>query len=87
MDEVDSYLSLNVSSALSLTAGLLQVFPRRQGLRRCVVNVSSLCALQPLPSWVLYCTGKAARAMMFRVLAEEESDLRVLNYSPGSFRL
>nr|XP_046173650.1 sepiapterin reductase-like [Oncorhynchus gorbuscha] len=83
MAEVDSYLSLNVSSALSLTAGLLQVFPRRQGLRRCVVNVSSLCALQPLPSWVLYCTGKAARDMMFRVLAEEEPDLRVLNYSPG----
>lgn len=87
MAEVDSYLSLNVSSALSLTAGLLQVFPRRQGLRRSVVNVSSLCALQPLPSWVLYCTGKAARDMMFRVLAEEEPDLRVLNYSPGSFRL
>lgn len=83
MAEVDSYLSLNVSSALCLTAGVLQAFPRRHGLRRTVVNITSLCALQPFPSWVLYCTGKAAREMMFRVLAEEEPDLRVLNYSPG----
>ncbi|XP_010876265.2 sepiapterin reductase a [Esox lucius] len=83
MAEVDSYLSFNVSSALCLTARLLQAFPRQHGLRRCVVNVSSLCALQPFPSWVLYCTGKAAREMMFRVLAEEEPDVRVLNYAPG----
>ncbi|KAM4635760.1 sepiapterin reductase-like [Polymixia lowei] len=83
MSEVDSYLSFNVSSALCLTASILQAFPQRPGLRRTVVNVTSLCALQPFPSWVLYCTGKAAREMMFRVLAEEEPDLRVLNYSPG----
>lgn len=82
--EVDSYLSLNVSSALSLTAGLLGAFPQRPGLQRCVVNVSSLCALQPFPSWVLYCTGKAARNMMFQVLAKEEPDLRVLSYAPGT---
>lgn len=83
MDEVDRYLSMNVSSALCLTAGILKVFPAHVGLRRCVVHVSSLCALQPFPSWVLYCTGKAARNMMFRVLAKEESELRVLNYAPG----
>ncbi|XP_029023975.1 sepiapterin reductase a [Betta splendens] len=83
MAEVDSYLSFNVSSALCLTARLLQAFPRRPGLRRTVVNVSSLCAVQPYPTWVLYCSGKAARDMMFRVLAEEEPDIRVLSYAPG----
>ncbi|KAM4719500.1 sepiapterin reductase a [Anableps anableps] len=83
MAEVDSYLSLNVSSAMCLTARVLQGFPQRPGLRRSVVNVSSLCALQPFRSWGLYCTGKAARDMMFKVLAEEEPDLRVLSYSPG----
>lgn len=82
-EEINSYLAFNVSSALSLTAALLDAFPKRSGLQRCVVNVSSLCALQPFPSWVLYCTGKAARDMMFRVLAEEEPELRVLNYAPG----
>lgn len=81
--EVDSYLSLNVSSAVCLTARMLQAFPQHPGLRRSVVNVSSLCALQPFRSWGLYCTGKAAREMMFKVLAEEEPDLRVLSYSPG----
>ncbi|TSL28175.1 Sepiapterin reductase [Bagarius yarrelli] len=83
VNEVNEYLSMNVSSALCLTAGILQLFPADVGLHRCVVNVSSLCALQPFPSWVLYCTGKAARNMMFRVLAKEECDLRVLNYAPG----
>ncbi|XP_029921969.1 sepiapterin reductase a [Myripristis murdjan] len=83
MSEVDSYLSFNVSSAMCLTAGVLQAFPQRAGLKRTIVNITSLCALQPFPSWVLYCTGKAAREMIFRVLAEEEPDLRVLSYSPG----
>ncbi|XP_077593510.1 sepiapterin reductase a isoform X1 [Stigmatopora nigra] len=83
MAEVNSYLSFNVSSALCLTAGVLQAFPKQSGLRRCVVNISSLCALKPFSSWVLYCTGKAARDMMFKVLAEEEPDVRVLNYAPG----
>uniref|UniRef100_A0A8V0Z5M1 Sepiapterin reductase n=1 Tax=Gallus gallus TaxID=9031 RepID=A0A8V0Z5M1_CHICK len=48
---------------------------------------SALCltssALQPFRSWALYCSGKAARDMMFRVLAAEEPDVRVLNYAPG----
>ncbi|XP_070844913.1 sepiapterin reductase-like [Chaetodon trifascialis] len=83
MDEVDSYLSFNVSSSLCLTASVLQAFPQRAGVKRTVINITSLCALQPFRSWVLYCTGKAAREMMFRVLAEEEPDLRVLSYSPG----
>ncbi|CAL9682527.1 unnamed protein product [Knipowitschia caucasica] len=83
MAEVNSYLSLNVSSFLCLTAQILQAFPQRPGLRRTVINISSLCALQPFSSWVLYCSGKAARDMMFRVLAKEEPDLRVLNYAPG----
>ncbi|KAM9793647.1 sepiapterin reductase-like isoform X1 [Syngnathus typhle] len=83
MAEVDSYLSFNVSSALCLTARVLQAFPKQSGLCRCVINISSLCALKPFSSWVLYCTGKAARDMMFKVLAEEEPDLRVLNYAPG----
>ncbi|XP_073505587.1 sepiapterin reductase [Phyllobates terribilis] len=83
VEEVNRYLSFNVSSALCLTSSLLKTFPKRAGLQRVVVNVTSLAAIQPLKSWTLYCTGKAARDMMFRVLAEEEADIRVLNYSPG----
>ncbi|CAN9504695.1 unnamed protein product [Ophioblennius macclurei] len=83
LSEVDAYMSTNVSSPLCLTAAVLQAFPRRAGLKRTVVNMSSLCALQPFRSWVLYCTSKAARDMTFKVLAEEEPDVRVLNYAPG----
>ncbi|XP_067295959.1 sepiapterin reductase a [Pseudorasbora parva] len=82
VDEVSSYLTLNVSSAVCVTAGVLQAV-RLRPLRRVVVNLSSLCALRPFPSWGLYCSGKAARDMLFRVLAEEEPELRVLNYAPG----
>ncbi|XP_037634589.1 sepiapterin reductase b [Sebastes umbrosus] len=82
-DEVNSYLSLNISSALALTAGILQAFSCRPFLRWSVVNISSTFALQALPSWVLYCTAKAARKMMFGVLAEEEPNVKVLSYSPG----
>ncbi|XP_018416708.1 PREDICTED: sepiapterin reductase-like [Nanorana parkeri] len=81
--EMDRYFSFNVSSALCLTSSLLKVFQGRPGLQRHVVNVSSLAAIQPFKSWTLYCAGKAAREMMFRVLAEEETDIRVLSYSPG----
>ncbi|XP_058492504.1 sepiapterin reductase b [Solea solea] len=83
IEKVNSYLTFNVSSALALTAGLLQVFPCRADLRWSVVNISSIFALKALPSWVLYCTAKAARMMMFSVLAEEEPNIKVLSYSPG----
>ncbi|KAL8206451.1 UNVERIFIED_CONTAM: hypothetical protein K2H54_003527 [Gekko kuhli] len=82
-DEVNSYLNLNVTSALCLTASILKAFPAEPGLCRTVVNISSLCALKPFKTWTLYCTGKAARDMMFQVLAAEEPDVRVLNYAPG----
>nr|XP_032813794.1 LOW QUALITY PROTEIN: sepiapterin reductase [Petromyzon marinus] len=48
-----------------------------------VVNVSSLCALTPYPSWAPYCSSRAARDMLHVVLATEEPHVRVLNYAPG----
>ncbi|XP_018416699.1 PREDICTED: sepiapterin reductase-like [Nanorana parkeri] len=81
--EVNRYFSFNVSSALCLTSSLLKVYRGRPGLQRLVVNVTSLAALQPFKSWTLYCAGKAAREMMFKVLAMEEPDVRVLIYAPG----
>ncbi|KAM9858604.1 sepiapterin reductase b [Aulostomus maculatus] len=83
LDEVNSFLAFNVSSPLALTAGILKAFPVRTGLRWTVVNCSSKFAQEAKPSWVLYCSGKAAREMMFRVLAEEEPRVKVLSYAPG----
>ncbi|XP_073467161.1 sepiapterin reductase-like [Aquarana catesbeiana] len=81
--EVDRYFSFNVSSTLCLTSSLLKIFQGRPGLQRLVVNLTSLAAQQPFKSCTLYCAGKAAREMMFKVLAEEEKDVQILNYSPG----
>ncbi|KAG8134230.1 hypothetical protein E2320_007365 [Naja naja] len=74
--DVNSYLNLNVTSALCLTASVLKAFPAQPGFSRVVVNVSSLCALKPFKNWTLYCAGKAARDMMFQVLAAEEPDVQ-----------
>ncbi|NXR64254.1 SPRE reductase, partial [Rhadina sibilatrix] len=83
LQEINAYFSFNISSALCLTSTALRAFGARPGCSRTVVNISSLCALEPFPSWALYCSGKAAREMLFRVLALEEPGLRVLNYAPG----
>ncbi|XP_009908158.2 sepiapterin reductase [Dryobates pubescens] len=82
-DELNSYFAFNITSALCLTSSVLQAFGKRPGCSRMVVNISSLCALKPFKNWALYCSGKAARDMMFQVLALEEPDVRVLNYAPG----
>ncbi|NWT61539.1 SPRE reductase, partial [Erythrocercus mccallii] len=83
LEEINAYFSLNITSALCLTSTALRAFGARPGCSRTVVNISSLCALQPFPSWALYCSGKAAREMLFRVLALEEPGIRVLSYAPG----
>ncbi|NWT11935.1 SPRE reductase, partial [Vireo altiloquus] len=83
LEEIDAYFSFNISSALCLTSTALRAFGERPGCSRSVVNISSLCAREPFPSWALYCAGKAARDMMFQVLALEEPGIRVLNYAPG----
>lgn len=81
--EVNNYWALNLTSMLCLTSSILKAFPDSPGLSRTVVNISSLCALQPFKGWGLYCSGKAARDMMFQVLAAEEPGVRVLSYAPG----
>lgn len=82
--EVNNYWALNLTSMLCLTSGTLKAFPESLGLSRIVVNISSLCALQPFKGWALYCAGKAARNMMYQVLAAEEPGVRVLSYAPGN---
>ncbi|XP_066296210.1 sepiapterin reductase-like [Branchiostoma lanceolatum] len=78
---ITDYYQLNVSSVLCLNS---QFFSATESIvRRTVVNITSLCALQPFKSWGLYCGGKAARDMIFKVLAQEQPAVRVLSYAPG----
>ncbi|XP_061407770.1 sepiapterin reductase-like [Lethenteron reissneri] len=89
------HLQLNVAAPLLLAAAALRWF---QGLEEAegtggdegpsgrvamVINVSSLCAITPYPSWAPYCSSRAARDMLHVVVATEEPHVRVLNYAPG----
>lgn len=86
---LQSAIDLNVTSALYLSAAFAKscMSPEHSSPKRCtLVNVSSLCALEPFASMSVYCAGKAARDMYHRVLSKEmkdEENFKVLNYAPG----
>ncbi|XP_071535224.1 sepiapterin reductase-like isoform X2 [Panulirus ornatus] len=82
-DTVNHYFQLNISSVVVLNAVFLEIMSQHPDIAVEVINISSLCGVQPLKSWGLYCAGKAARDMIFKVLAEEEPNILVLNYAPG----
>ncbi|KAG0718430.1 Sepiapterin reductase [Chionoecetes opilio] len=80
-----SYFNLNISSVIRLNAAFLRVtsaLPAKVAVK--IIHIISLAALEPFKSWGLYCTAKAGREMLFRVLAAENPALRVLSYSPGA---
>ncbi len=67
--KLQSYMDLNVTSSLWMSSYFLQHFSK---ICDCtVVNMSSLCAIQPFRTMGIYCTGKAARDMFHKTLAEE----------------
>ncbi|KAL5276273.1 SPR family protein [Megaselia abdita] len=76
----DIYFRTNVSSVIALNCEFMRVF---DGQKKLIVNVTSKAAVVPFASFTEYCAGKAARLMYFKVLAEEEKDTLILNYSPG----
>ncbi|KAK4297628.1 hypothetical protein Pmani_029970 [Petrolisthes manimaculis] len=82
-NKITPYFHFNVSSVISLNAVFMDHVSHLCNGSITVVNISSLCALQPMKSWGLYCSAKAARDMVFRVMALEEPNIRVLNYAPG----
>ncbi|XP_045138967.1 sepiapterin reductase-like isoform X2 [Portunus trituberculatus] len=81
---LSAYFNLNISSVILLNAAFMRLISAVSGkVKVKIINISSICALEPFKSWGLYCTSKAGRDMLFRVLAAEDPGVRVLNYSPG----
>lgn len=67
------------------TASIFRLFSRfSSNPHRYVTQVTSEMALSPHATLALYCSGKAARDMFFKVVAKEHPDVKVLQYSPGS---
>ncbi|XP_043469102.1 sepiapterin reductase [Leptopilina heterotoma] len=77
------YYDLNVFSPSVLNNVFVKFFNGRVKKKIFVINITSLCALEPMKSMGYYCSGKAAREMFFKVFAKENPDINVLNYSPG----
>lgn len=82
VDEMRQYYDLNVFNVIKLNTQFLKVFKDVED-RVVIVNITSLCAIKAMSGMASYCSGKAAREMYFKVLAEEKKHIKVLNYSPG----
>ncbi|XP_055593277.1 sepiapterin reductase [Uranotaenia lowii] len=79
--EWEDYFATNVVTVGVLNSCFLRKF--KASPSKLVVNVTSKACIIPFKSMGFYCSGKAAREMYFKVLADEEPGLVVLNYSPG----
>lgn len=60
------YYDLNVFSPAVLNGVFMKIFKEAQ-IKKHVINITSLCGIQPMKSTGYYCTGKAAREMYFKV--------------------
>ncbi|CAO2606050.1 Sepiapterin reductase [Lemmus lemmus] len=76
--EVNSYWTLNLTSMLCLTSGTLNAFPDSPGLSKTVVNISSLCALQPYKSWALGHLQPLSFSCTFHLLGPLDTDMQQL---------
>lgn len=75
------YFDLNLFSVMVLTSLFyhkLKAIPNKV-----LVNITSFVGRKPFKTMGLYGIGKAARDFYFKILAEEHTDLVILNYSPG----
>jgi sepiapterin reductase len=94
--QIRESFDFNISSSVYLSSAFADKFgsssqsqsPESSSARKAVtiVNMSSLCAVEPFKSMAIYCAGKAARDMFHKVLAEETKEeglIKVLNYAPG----
>lgn len=74
MKELRRAVDLNVTSAAWVSSQFAKTFllPKSAGVLR-IVNISSLCALEPFSTMGTYCMGKSGRDMFHSVLAKEHS--------------
>ncbi|KAJ8025665.1 Sepiapterin reductase [Holothuria leucospilota] len=90
LPELQDFFFLNVNCPLLLVSKFLSVFSVQESAssekrpsRLTIVQITSLAAVIPIKSWSIYCTGKASRDALHRIIAAEEPSARVLSYGPG----
>ena len=75
-DELRKYYDLNVFSPIVLNAVFMKIFNDETKVKRLVINITSLCGVQPMKSLGFYGPGKAAREMFFKVFFKNYSSVR-----------
>ena len=78
------YWDLHVMAALRLSRALIPLMKERPG-EGVIINVTSICAIQPLHYEPIYNVTKAALNMLSKCMAEEfiKDNIRVLAIAPG----
>lgn len=54
---IRKYWDINLTAVIVLNSVFLGMFPKDEVQERVVIQISSICALQPFKSWSLYCAG------------------------------
>jgi len=78
------YWDLHVMSAVRLARALVPLMKERDG-EGVIINVTSICAIQPLHYEPIYNVTKAALNMLSKCMADEfiKDNIRVLSIAPG----
>ena len=77
---LQKYFDLMVTSNILISSWFISEL---KATRKSIIFVSSLLAVQPIAGLSLYSVGKAGGHMLFRSLAAENPEVRVLVYGPG----
>jgi len=85
LDELRAQFQTNVFGAIALTQALLPSFRARKSGQ--ILNITSVGALDPSPSWGAYCASKAALEAFSESMSREVApfNIRVLIVEPGFF--
>ncbi|CAK9296269.1 unnamed protein product [Gordionus sp. m RMFG-2023] len=95
-EEIGNYFRHNVTSSICLNNVFIDVMATHDiksnlntnSTCKCfVVNMSSPLAINPVQGLGLGCASKAAKEMYFKVIAIENPNISVLNYSPGPVKV
>lgn len=66
-------INFNMISSMWISSQFAQTFAAKEGCKCIIVNISSLCAIEPFSTMSVYCAGKASRDMFHAVFAKEEA--------------
>ena len=79
-EAIHNLMAINFTSNWSLSANFLS---QVKSGPRLIINITSLLGRVPMAGFAAYGSAKAACSLFVQVLAAENPEVRMLNYSPG----